>query len=533
MSTTSSVMLSPRQPSQKQLQLLQSPEEGRQCVRYTFGYQESDQQPPLFNALPPSPTSPSIFSDSFPSPTSPRFPPSASSSSASLTPVRTTFSKDSSPKIVSTSLAVMHSPASMESIKAGVAAIKLAEAKANTATSTTPTITATTSLPSPSSPQEKEQRSAPVPVDVIPSIPTYQSSSKTLCSPNSGSGSTDPIWIPLSAPSLSISTVTQAPSSSLSPRPSLSSRPTSPASALSPIPAPGPVYLKRSPSTSSSSVYSSSSTSSPRSLSRCSSVSSSVSFSGSLDHRSMTRSGNNASPRSSPSPPSPSTSPSCDKPLLLAQIPSTRERRPSTAERAAFLSSAPVRSRGVAPARFKDMPPVPPVSISVATPSSLASNSLPSLSTLNSPQSSSSLSRSTSIKSPYSPLTFGGCLELEKRRCSDDTTRGHGVAPTVVATTLPSALYMKGVDHYDHPMTRSSYESNDRSSTETDVSRYRLGYGLKDPVVEDIDLSQTKNHNGSTTFIKALQNKRKNKTKKSFENDKVDEIKPEKIKKER
>ncbi|GJJ69703.1 hypothetical protein EMPS_02051 [Entomortierella parvispora] len=183
----------------------------------------------------------------------------------------------------------------------------------------------------------------------------------------------------------------------------------------------------------------------PVSSSRCSSMNSAVSATWSLDHRTMPRTPVSASKRPSSSASYASfSSRSTEK--ALPSLPYDKsdyltQRRPSVAERTAFLASAPIRStlskhsRGNThshhyhqqpfarstpslPARFKNMSPISSISSASSTSRATVSSPTLSLSTFSAMHLPLSLSRPIRTTVP-----------LEKRRWSNDSTRGiHGLA---------------------------------------------------------------------------------------------------------
>ncbi|KAF8923194.1 hypothetical protein BGZ58_003257 [Dissophora ornata] len=170
------------------------------------------------------------------------------------------------------------------------------------------------------------------------------------------------------------------------------------------------------------------------------------SIEGNPDRRTMPRANQLVSPNStrprafsySSSMTTTSTLPDCEKPLpptpppKLTSEPLPRTRRPSMVERAAFLSSAPVRSQIT----------VAPKSKSV-TPGSSA------FATLSSPSLSLFPSSTLSVWSKgRCPLMSGGCctgFNPERRRWSNDSSRAlHGAVPE-----LDTILKQKSDDDHD------------------------------------------------------------------------------------
>ncbi|KAI7824792.1 hypothetical protein BC939DRAFT_449251 [Gamsiella multidivaricata] len=164
------------------------------------------------------------------------------------------------------------------------------------------------------------------------------------------------------------------------------------------------------------------------SLSRSSSVGSTISFSGSLDHRTMSRAPSplpsSSSLSSIPHSPNqnykevlPATPTSANTTTPSSPLPNmdTTVRRSSMAERAAFLSSAPIRSRITLTPRLRKFTPAVP---SAAFPTTLSS---PSLSVIPTPSSFWASRQCCACLSP----------NLEKRRWSNESTRGlHGAVPS-------------------------------------------------------------------------------------------------------
>ncbi|KAF9354363.1 hypothetical protein BGX26_007816, partial [Mortierella sp. AD094] len=254
---------------------------------------------------------------------------------------------------------------------------------------------------------------APSPADTIPSIPLRSSSIVPSVS--------QPI-IPkslFSAPSIS-EPIIPSKSSSLS-----LSVPTTSSRQL-PSPPPSPMN-----SPARFSVYSSHPTS------RCSSMNSTISFSGSLDHRSMARI---SSPKGSKSvvhlpviqqqQEQQQQPPSYEKPL--PRVPTVTYPPPppyyqTKEQRAAFLSSAPVRSQVTISPRNKNLTPV-------AT-SSLASKSTPSFFTSSMSASTLHLNMGTHYHSTD--------VNVEKRRWSNDSMKDpkdpESSSPTITTTTSSSS----------------------------------------------------------------------------------------------
>ncbi|KAG0288972.1 hypothetical protein BGZ96_007348 [Linnemannia gamsii] len=126
----------------------------------------------------------------------------------------------------------------------------------------------------------------------------------------------------------------------------------------------------------------------------------------------------------SPVQPIPSTS--SDSPVTTVAT-----RRPSVIERSAFLASAPVRSRAQISPRLKNMCPAPSASsLCTASTTFFSNTSLPSLTT----RCFSSFQVNNSSCSLMNP----GGVSLEKRRWSNDSTRGlyGGVESTASSGTL-------------------------------------------------------------------------------------------------
>ncbi|KAF8943070.1 hypothetical protein BGZ47_005823 [Haplosporangium gracile] len=177
-----------------------------------------------------------------------------------------------------------------------------------------------------------------------------------------------------------------------------------------------------------------------RSTSRCSSINSGFSYTGSLDHRTMHRPSTPSSTHKSnssisssttmPPPTSPvqrTSSESSDSPATTT----VTVRRPSVVERTAFLASAPIRSRAQISPRLKNMCPAPSASSLCTASTTLFSNtSLPSL--------TSRCFSSFQTNNSSCWLMNPGGVSLEKRRWSNDSTRGlyGGVESTTSSGTL-------------------------------------------------------------------------------------------------
>ncbi|KAF9109889.1 hypothetical protein BGX27_007032 [Mortierella sp. AM989] len=221
------------------------------------------------------------------------------------------------------------------------------------------------------------ESTVPSPADTIPSIPLRTSSIKLSIS--------EPI-IP-------------SPSSYFVPTSPSLLEPTSSSKQL-PSPPPSPVTN----SSRCSAQYS-------QPLSRCGSMNSSVSYTSSLDHRSMARA--NHSERVKPMTLMLTGPPNYEKPLPSTPQMRMQTQRSSTSEqRAAFLSSPPVRSHVRVLPRHKNMTPATSTKASVSTPSLTCSIST---STQHQSMAGYHSSRATTQ------------VNLEKRRWSNDSTRGlHG-----------------------------------------------------------------------------------------------------------
>ncbi|KAG0309977.1 hypothetical protein BGZ97_012907, partial [Linnemannia gamsii] len=126
------------------------------------------------------------------------------------------------------------------------------------------------------------------------------------------------------------------------------------------------------------------------------------------------------------SPVQPIASTSSDSPATAVTT-----RRPSVIERSAFLASAPVRSRAQIYPRIKNMCPAPSTSsLCTASTTFFSNTSLPSLT-------SRCFSSFQNNNSSCCLMNLGG-VSLEKRRWSNDSTRGlyGGVESTASSGTL-------------------------------------------------------------------------------------------------